>query len=221
MIRVLLADDQELFLGSLKAVLDFRFDDIEVTAVARNGVEAVQRTEEHRPDVVILDARMPEMDGIEATREITRRFPGSKVLILTTFENDEYARNAIDAGALGFLIKNMPPEQFVTAIRSAASGNGQVSAGMMDRLLNRSSVDTVSPGSPHAELHALTDREREVLRYIAAGLSNREIAEAIHVVDQTVKNYVSLIYDKLGVDNRVEAMRIGWKCFPDLREGSS
>lgn len=218
MIRVVLADDQELFLESLRSVLEMRFDDIEVTAVARTGREAIQQTEKHMPDVVVLDVRMPDIDGIEATREITRRFADTKVLVLTTFENDDYARGALDAGALGFLIKNMPPEQFVSAIRSAATGNVQVSADMIERLLQGKRARANAHDRSFDGFDLLTDRERDVLRYIAGGMSNHEIAEAIHVVDQTVKNYVSVIYDKLGVHNRVEAMRIGWKCFPDLRD---
>lgn len=219
MIRVVLADDQELFLESLRSVLEMRFDDIEVAGVARTGTEAVRQTEEHHPDVVVLDVRMPGMNGIEATQEIVGRFPESKVLVLTTFENDEYARSALDAGALGFLIKNMPPEQFVSAIRSAATGNAQVSADMIERLLRAQKPAQDEAEPPFGGLDALTERERDVLKYIAGGMSNHEIAEAIHVVDQTVKNYVSVIYDKLGVHNRVEAMRIGWKCFPELRDG--
>jgi DNA-binding NarL/FixJ family response regulator len=202
MIRVLIADDQQLARAGFKAVLEAT-GAIKVVAEAENGEQAVRQAKAHDPDVVLMDIRMPSMDGIEATR----RMPNQKVLILTTFGLDDYIIEALRAGASGFLLKDAPVEELVRAVRTVAAGDAQLSAVVTKRLL-----DQVARRLPAAvdrdtgSLAGLTEREREVLRLLAAGMSNAEIAAALVVSEPTVKTHVSGVLQKLGLRDRVQAV---------------
>jgi DNA-binding NarL/FixJ family response regulator len=202
MIRVLIVDDQPLARAGFRAVLEAT-GTIEVVAEAESGDQAVQLARRDAPDVVLMDVRMPGMDGIEATR----RMPNQKVLILTTFGLDDYIIEALRAGASGFLLKDAPVEELVRAVRAVAAGDAQLSPAVTKRLL-----DQVARRLPAAvkrdtgSLAELTEREREVLRLLAAGMSNAEIADALVVSEPTVKTHVSSVLQKLGVRDRVQAV---------------
>jgi DNA-binding NarL/FixJ family response regulator len=199
-IRVLIADDQPLMRAGFRAVLEA--SGFEVVAEAGDGEEAIRAAEQHRPDVVLMDVRMPGTDGIEATR----RLPRHRVLVLTTFGLDEYIVEALRAGASGFLTKDAPTQELVAAVRAVAAGDAVLSPAVTRRLLDRVArrLPTASgtPGGPEA----LTEREREVLRLLASGLSNAEIAAALVVAEPTVKTHVSNLLGKLGLRDRVQAV---------------
>jgi DNA-binding NarL/FixJ family response regulator len=214
---VLLVDDQALLRAGLRMVLDAQ-EDLEVVGEAGDGAEAVRRTQALRPDVVVMDVRMPGMDGIEATRAIVAASPSSQVLILTTFDLDEYAFAALRAGAGGFLLKNAPPEDLLSAIRALAAGDAVVAPSLTRRLLDAYAhrlPDALNGSSGRAEaaLEPLTAREREVLQEVAAGHSNAEIADRLVVSQATVKTHVRRILSKLELRDRVQlvifAYRIG------------
>jgi DNA-binding NarL/FixJ family response regulator len=201
-IRVLLCDDQALVRSGFRMILDAR-GDLEVVGEAEDGVEAVEQTRALEPDVVLMDVRMPNLDGIGATRQIVASGSPARVLILTTFDPDEYVYEAIRAGASGFLLKDVEPEQLVDAIRVVAAGNALLGATVTTRLLERfgEGVPTAAPS-----LEELTERELEILRQMASGLSNAEIADRLVVSETTVKSHVSSVLRKLGVRDRVQAV---------------
>jgi DNA-binding NarL/FixJ family response regulator len=202
MIRVLLADDQPLARAGIKAVLEAT-GTIQVVAEAGNGSQAIQQARACNPDVVLMDVRMPDMDGIEATR----RLPNHKVIILTTFGLDDYIIEALRAGASGFLVKDAPVEELVRAVRTVAAGDAQLSPAVTKRLLDQ--VARRLPAAVHRDidlLAGLTDREREVLRLVATGMSNAEIAAALVISEATVKTHVSNVLQKLGLRDRVQAV---------------
>jgi DNA-binding NarL/FixJ family response regulator len=208
-ISVLLADDQPLLRRGFRMILEAEAD-LTVTAEAGNGDEAVELTGRYRPDVVLMDIRMPGTDGIEATRRITAAYPDVRVLVLTTFDLDEYAFGALRAGASGFLLKDVRPGEVVSAIRTVASGNAVVSPRVTRRLLEE--YAQVLPLSPalqaerYPALSTLTEREHEVLIAVAHGLSNTEIAATLHVSETTVKSHVGRILAKLGLRDRVQVV---------------
>jgi DNA-binding NarL/FixJ family response regulator len=201
-LRVVIADDQPMMRAGFKAVLEAA-GNIEVVAEAENGEEAVRAAREHKPDVVLIDIRMPEMDGIEATR----RMPNQRVLILTTFGLDEYIIDALRAGASGFLLKNAPTNEVIEAVRAVAAGDAVLSPAITRQLLDQVGRRLPAPVSrtPDA-VAALTEREREVLRMMAGGMTNAEIAEALVVSEATVKSHVSNLLGKLGLRDRVQAV---------------
>ena len=199
-LRVVIADDQPLMRAGFKAVLEAS-GDIVVVGEASDGAEAVAVATREQPDVVLMDIRMPVMDGIEATR----RLPRQRVLILTTFGLDEYIVLALRAGASGFLLKDAPTERVVEAVRAVAAGDAVLSPTVTRQLLDQVARRLPAPvGTP--ELAALTEREHEILLLLAAGLSNAEIATALVVADATVKTHVSNVLGKLGLRDRVQAV---------------
>jgi DNA-binding NarL/FixJ family response regulator len=201
-IRVLIVDDQPLARAGFRSVLEAT-GQIDVVGDAANGADAIAQAREHNPDVVLMDVRMPGMDGIEATR----RMPRQKVLILTTFGLDEYIIEALRAGASGFLLKDAPIEELVRAVRSVAAGDAQLSPAVTKRLLDQ--VARRLPAAverDHSALAQLTNRETEVLRLLAAGMSNAEIGRALVVSEPTVKTHVSSVLQKLGLRDRVQAV---------------
>ena len=205
-IRVLLVDDQELVRAGFRMVLDAH-SDIEVAGEAGDGERALQVLSTTMTDVVLMDVRMPRMDGIEATRRICARPDGPKVIILTTFDLDEYAFAALKAGASGFMLKDAGPEQLIEAIRSVSSGDAVVAPSTTRRLIDRfvpHIPDKVR--SPDGAIDTLTAREREVLQLVARGLSNAEIAARLYVSEATVKTHVGRILMKLGLRDRVQAV---------------
>ena len=201
-LRVVIADDQPMMRAGFKAVLEAT-GAIEVVAEAGTGEEAVEAATRHAPDVVLMDIRMPGMDGIEATR----RLPRQRVLILTTFGLDEYIIEALRAGASGFLLKDAPTQEVVQAVRAVADGDAVLAPGVTRRLLDQvgrrlpAAVSRTPDG-----LEQLTDREHQALRMLAAGLSNAEIAEALVLSEATVKTHVSHLLGKLGLRDRIQAV---------------
>jgi DNA-binding NarL/FixJ family response regulator len=214
-IRVMLVDDQALLRTGFRMVLAAQ-PDMEVTAEAGDGAEAIEVLRATTIDVVLMDVRMPRLDGVEATRRICQDGEGGpgdpKVLILTTFDLDEYAFSALKAGAAGFMLKDVPPDELLAAIRAVHSGDAVVAPSTTRRLLDR--FVTMLPTReqvPHPELDQLTDREREVLMLIAQGLSNGEIAARLFVSEATVKTHVGRILAKLRLRDRVQAVVLAYE----------
>jgi DNA-binding NarL/FixJ family response regulator len=200
-IRVLLCDDQALVRSGFRMILDAR-PDLEVVGEAEDGLQAIELTRALGPDVVLMDVRMPNLDGIGATRQIVASGATARVLILTTFDPDEYVYEAIRAGASGFLLKDVEPEELVDAIRVVAAGNALLGASVTARLLARFGQAPAAAPS----LDELTERELDILRLVAEGLTNAEIAERLVVSETTVKTHVSSVLRKLGVRDRVQAV---------------
>jgi DNA-binding NarL/FixJ family response regulator len=202
-IRVLVADDQSMVRAGFRMLLS-REPDIEVVAEASNGVEAVDKAARYHPTVVLMDIRMPELDGLEATRRILGADQSARILILTTFDLDEYVYEALRAGASGFVLKDDPPEQLLTAIRTVAEGEALLSPGITKRVIKQ--FTRISHPAPPRELEELTERELEVLRLIARGLSNAEIGRELYISDTTVKTHITHILQKLNLRDRVQAV---------------
>ncbi|WP_062528648.1 response regulator [Demequina rhizosphaerae] len=209
MIRVALVDDQAMVRVGLRMILESE-DDVEVVAEATSGVEAARIVADHAPDVVLMDVRMPGMDGLTATREVLAAHPGTRIVILTTFDDDEYVYEALRAGASGFLLKSVDGDALVSAVRVVAGGEALLAPEVTRRVIEqfaRTSPGTVEEEEPPADaVGDLSDREVEVLRLMARGLSNQEIAAELFVSATTVKTHVSHILTKLGVRDRVQAV---------------
>jgi DNA-binding NarL/FixJ family response regulator len=219
-ISVLLADDQPLLRRGFRMILEAE-PGLTVTGEAGDGAEAVEVARRVRPDVVLMDIRMPGTDGIEATRRITAAEPGVRVLVLTTFDLDEYAFGALRAGASGFLLKDVRPHELVAAVRTVASGDAVVSPRVTRRLLEEYAQQLpvggggadgdADPASRFPQLSSLTEREREVLAVVAQGLSNTEIAASLFVSETTVKSHVGRILAKLGLRDRVQIVVLAYE----------
>jgi DNA-binding NarL/FixJ family response regulator len=209
MIKVLLADDQSLVRAGFRMILRAE-PDLDVVGEAADGREAVAKATTHRPDVVLMDVRMPEMNGIEATRQIATGEGAPRVLVLTTFDRDEYVYEALRAGASAFLLKDAPEHQLLAAIRVVADGGSLFSPSVTRRLIEQFAAREAAPEPPQA-LAELTARELEVLRLIARGLSNAEISERLVVSEHTTKTHVASILQKLGLRNRVQAVVLAYE----------
>lgn len=205
MIRVLLADDQPLLRMGFRMVLEAH-DGLVVVGEAANGAESVAAATDLAPDVIVMDVRMPGLDGIEATRQIVAARPDTRVLILTTFDIDEYAVDGLKAGASGFLLKDVPPSELVAAIHTVAAGDSVVAPAMTRRLLDRFVRGGTDPEIDRARLGVLSAREQEVLEQIGLGRTNQEIAEQLSLAEATVKTHVSRILGKLELRDRVQAV---------------
>lgn len=203
MIRVLLADDQDLVRAGLRSLLDAQ-DGVEVVGEAADGAEAVALAVRLLPDVVVMDLRMPRRDGVAATAELRALLPAMRVLVLSTFDEDELVRAAVAAGACGYLLKDAPVEQLLLGLRCAASGQTLVSPAIARRLLDRFAA-------PLRPLPDLTSRERDVLVLLARGLSNRELGRQLHVSEATVKTHVSSLLAKLGLRDRLQAAVLAYE----------
>lgn len=203
MIRVLIVDDQNLIRQGLKTLLELE-SDLQIVGEAENGQIAVQQSDRLHPDVVLMDIRMPVMDGVAATRAIIQRSPTAKVLVLTTFDDEEYVTAALQQGAIGYLLKDTPSEDLAIAIRAAHKGYTQISPGIVPKLMSRLSAPLDTP-TPPTELEHLTPREREVLTLIAQGANNREIAKTLYISEGTVKNHVTNLLNRLGLRDRTQA----------------
>jgi DNA-binding NarL/FixJ family response regulator len=207
-IEVLLADDDQLMRAGLRMIIE-QTSDLTVSGEAGDGREAVREARQLRPDVVVMDIRMPVMDGIEATRQLTSDREPPRILILTTFELDEYVFSALQAGASGFLLKRSPPEQLVEAIRTVAEGDALLSPSVTRRLIAEFAA---RPGRTLDPRYAeLTDREREVLVELSKGLSNEELAETLFISENTVKTHVKRILAKVGARDRVQAVVMAYE----------
>jgi DNA-binding NarL/FixJ family response regulator len=202
-IRVIVADDQSMVRAGFRMLLSGEAD-IEVVAEASNGLEAVEKAARFRPTVVLMDIRMPELDGLEATRRILAADDTARILILTTFDLDEYVYEALRAGASGFVLKDDPPEQLLAAIRIVAGGEALLSPTITKRVIEK--FTRIAHPEPPKELADLTDRELDVLRLIARGLSNAEIGQELYISDATVKTHITHILQKLNLRDRVQAV---------------
>jgi len=209
-IGVLIADDQTLVRTGFRMILDAE-EDVRVVGEAKDGFEAVEAVRRCHPDVVLMDIRMPRMDGLEATRRIVGGPAAPKVLMLTTFDLDEYVFAGLRAGASGFLLKDVPPAELLFAIRSVHAGDSVVAPSTTRRLIDRFVPLLPPSGPPPASLAELTEREREVLIQVAAGLSNAEIATRLFVSEATVKTHVGRILAKLGLRDRVQAVVLAYE----------
>jgi DNA-binding NarL/FixJ family response regulator len=202
-IRVLVADDQSMVRAGFRLLLA-REPDIDVIAEARTGIEAVQQAARFNPTVVLMDIRMPDLDGLEATRRILAADPAARILILTTFDLDEYVYEALQAGASGFVLKDDPPEQLIAALRTVAAGDALLSPAVTKRVIQQ--FARLPRPAPPASIDELTARELDIFRLIADGLSNAEISERLYIGDTTVKTHVTHILQKLGLRDRVQAV---------------
>jgi RNA polymerase sigma factor (sigma-70 family) len=203
--RVLIADDEDLMRAGLVELLSGE-PDIDIVGQASTGTEAVEQARRLEPDVVVMDVRMPDLDGIAATRELSHAVPTTKVLILTTFEQDDYIFDALRAGASGFLLKRARPEELVAAVHTVAAGDALLSPSVTRRVIDRMAQQPSPALRDRAKLAELTPREREVLQLIARGMSNREIAAALVIEETTVRTHVKRILAKLGLRDRVQAV---------------
>jgi DNA-binding NarL/FixJ family response regulator len=209
-LRVLIADDDDLMRAGLKAVLSSD-DTIDVVAEAADGREAISHTRALKPDLVLMDVRMPGMDGIAATREIIAAAPGARILILTTFEDDDYVFGALSAGASCFLLKRTQPEQLIAAIHTIAAGESLLSPSVTRTVINRMARQPQPDPAASRRLQLLTPRERDVLELVARGLSNTEIAASLFVEESTVKTHLKRILTKLSLRDRVQAVILAYE----------
>jgi DNA-binding NarL/FixJ family response regulator len=208
MIRLLLVDDQTLIRRGLKALLKPETE-LEIIGEAEDGQAALAQIEALQPDLVLMDIRMPMMDGVAATREISQRFPQVKVLILTTFDDTEYVSQALQCGAAGYLLKDTPVEELVQAIQLVHKGYTQLAPGLAQKLMAGATAATEVPtgaaGAANLDAYDLTPREQEILKLIAAGASNKEIAQQLYISEKTVKNHITSILSRLGLRDRTQA----------------
>lgn len=201
MIRLLLVDDQDLFREGLAALLTIE-EDLQIVGQAVNGLEAIRLATELQPDVVLMDVRMPLCDGVEATREIHQRYPWIRILVLTTFDEDEYIWKSLQAGALGYLLKSTPSSQVASAVRSLHQGHSQLGPTIAQKVFSH--IQPTPPKKETLDL-GLSDREIEVLLLLGQGHNNKEIAQALHLTEGTVKNHITRILGQLGMRDRTQA----------------
>jgi DNA-binding NarL/FixJ family response regulator len=206
MTRILIVDDQVLFAESLKAVLEAAGEDYKVCGLAENGREAVDAVDELKPDLVLMDVRMPVLDGVGATRMLKAKHPGLRILMLTTFEDDEYVREALRYGVSGYLLKSIPTAELLASLRAALTGVMPLDPRVVKALMNQGTVVETEGTPPWFD--DLTRKERQVLGLMVGGFHNDEIAERVCMAPQTVRNYISRIYDKLGATDRVAAVKM-------------
>lgn len=212
-IRVALADDQILFVDSLKTVLELSAEEIDVVGIALNGYEAVELVREKQPDIILMDVRMPEMDGVEATRVIREEYPATQVMMLTTFDDDEYVLDALHNGAVGYILKNIPTSELVTSIKAIQNGTMQMSPAVAKKLVEYAYNPNLGKKRNQKKekpqwIEELSEREKDVLRLVVEGFHNKEIAEKLFISEQTVKNHLSAVYDKLHVDSRAQVIHL-------------
>lgn len=210
MIRILLVDDQHIIRQGLKSLLESNAD-MQVIGEAENGQRAIEQIPVLQPDIVLMDIRMPIMDGVAATGAIAQHYPNTKVLVLTTFDDDEYVSQAMRLGAKGYLLKDTEPDELALAIRSIHKGHTQLGPGLFEKAMMTPPPAPVAVSPP--ELEQLTPRELEVLRLIASGANNREIAQALFLSENTVKNYVTNILSRLNLRDRTQAALLAHSLF--------
>jgi DNA-binding NarL/FixJ family response regulator len=202
MIRVLLVDDQDLFREGLASLLDLE-DDLEIVGQAENGQVAIEQAIKTQPDVILMDVRMPVCDGVNATQAIHQRFPWIRILVLTTFDEDEYIWKSLQAGALGYLLKSTPSAQLATAIRTLHQGHSQLGPTIASKVFSQMNPATSEMATEIS--YRFSDREREILELLGQGLNNREIAQQLHLTEGTVKNHISRILAEMGMRDRTQA----------------
>jgi DNA-binding NarL/FixJ family response regulator len=213
-IKIILVDDQQLFLDSLSIVIESRAEDIRVVGTAKNGRDALELIRERQPHIAVLDVRMPVMDGVECSRRIHSEFPNVHIMMLTTFDDDRYVHQALTHGATGYMLKDIPPDELIAAIRAIYSGAVSVSPSIMAKLVSeamhgvRDKLHSIRDDYTEEMLSTLSDREHQILDLIGAGYTNSQIAERVYLAEQTVKNYISVVYQKIHAENRIEAIGI-------------
>ena len=211
--RVLIVDDQVLFTKSLSVLLETKAPQLDVVGVAYDGVSALRMVDELAPHLVLMDVRMPRMDGVECTREIKRRHPSVQVIVLTTFDDDEYVVDAIEMGASGYLLKDVDPDELIAAVSAVTHGGITMSPKVATKLARLGHGELLPKAetarqSESSSARRLSPREREILELMCRNYSNKDIAERLFIAEQTVRNHVSVIYTKLGVADRFEAIRV-------------
>ncbi len=211
--KVLLVDDQVLFVESLRSVFETRASDFTVVGIAHDGKEVVKMTENLRPDIILMDVRMPGVDGVEATRRIHEKFPDVKIVMLTTYDDDHYVKQAIKNGAIGYLLKDVPPQELFNLVRAARDGTFVIPTPLASKLIGPSDSGVYHGGTSDSSVpewyYELSRKERHILRMMIEGYDNNEIAEKVNLAVQTVKNYTSQIYGKMGVHGRLESIKKG------------
>ena len=207
-IRIILADDQKLFVESLKAVIESRSENIEVVGIAYNGKEAIELVKKLRPDIALLDVRMPVMNGVEATRIIRHKYPDTQIVILTTYDDDVFVHDALSKGAVGYLLKETQPSNLIMSLLAVKEGAVLISPTIAQKLVKQLDNPLQHTSSTYQShwLDELTKREKEVLLLLAQGYNNKAIAEELFIEEQTVRNHVSMIYSKIGIHDRIEVM---------------
>jgi DNA-binding NarL/FixJ family response regulator len=213
-IRILLADDQSLFSENLKLMIETMTHDMRIVGIASNGEEAVSLTEQLKPDLVLMDVRMPVMDGVNAVKIIHQKIPELKIVMLTTFLDDAYVEESIHYGAYGYIIKNINPEDLVASLRAIHRGAVLFSPDILSKLathMNQNFVDIEDMNEYQAIIDHLGQREKDILKLVAAGLNNKKIADVLFLSEFTVRNYISSIYAKIGSKDRLEVMSIARK----------
>lgn len=207
-IRILIADDQMLFAHMLKTVLETRASDFEVVGLAKNGHEALEMATALKPDVLLLDLSMPELDGVQTARELQRRKDPVRVIVLTTFDEPGPLREVLATGVGGYVLKDCEPQELFSSIRAVHSGATSLSAGVIKHLVPPSSQDEPGPRHDSHLERLLNRREQEILVLVADGLSNKEIGHRLFIAEQTIKNNISSIYDKLGIHDRAKLIKV-------------
>jgi DNA-binding NarL/FixJ family response regulator len=207
-IKILIVDDQTLMREGLRTILNLE-EDMEIVAVAENGLKAIELSEQHSPDIILMDIRMPEMNGVESTKRIKSFLPKTKIIILTTFDDDEFIIEALKNGASGYFLKDLPSDSLISAIRDAHKGvvimQPEIMAKLMATIVEQETPARISKDNDES-ISKLTKREYEIYMLMKGGLSNKEIAQKLFITEGTVKNYVSIIYDKLDVKDRTKAI---------------
>ena len=210
--RILLIDDQVLFVESLRSVITTRAPDMEVVGVAYRAREGIALALELKPDIVLMDVRMPETDGVEAAGIVIDALPETKVIMLTTYDDDQYVKQAIANGAFGYLLKDVPPDDLINSIRAIGSGNFIVAAEIAQKVIHPQTGDAYHGGIGDSDLpewyYVLSRKERQILRSVVEGYTNDEIAVTVNLAPQTVKNYISRMYEEVGVHGRLNLIKV-------------
>jgi DNA-binding NarL/FixJ family response regulator len=213
-IRILLADDQRLFSDNLKLMLETLTDDIKVAGIALNGEEAVNMVEETKPDMILMDVRMPGMDGVQATKILYQNHPEIKIVMLTTFLDDTYVEDALQYGAYGYILKNIRSEDLIASLRAIYRGAVLLSPDILKKLILRLDSKTASneqDNEYHELISRLSHREKEIVKLVAQGYNNKKIADTLFISEPTVRNYISSIYAKVGSKDRLQVISIAQK----------
>jgi DNA-binding NarL/FixJ family response regulator len=210
-IKIIIADDQVLFADNLKLMLETVTSDLKVIGIAYNGEQVIEQVLKNSPDIILMDVRMPKTDGVQATKKIKELRPDQKIVMLTTFIDDSYVEAALNFGAEGYLLKNIRPEQLVSAIRAVHNGSVLLSPLLVSHLMHKEDNEDEETQSIHKTISKMGNREKEILRLIAKGYSNKEIAETLFISDATVRNYISSVYAKLGSKDRLKVITLARK----------
>jgi DNA-binding NarL/FixJ family response regulator len=210
-IKIIIADDQVLFADNLKLMLETVTSDLKVVGIAYNGEQVIEQVLNNSPDIILMDVRMPKTDGVQATKKIKDLRPDQKIVMLTTFIDDSYVEAALNFGAEGYLLKNIRPEQLVSAIRAVHNGSVLLSPLLVSHLMHKEDNEDEETQSIHKTISKMGNREKEILGLIAKGYSNKEIAETLFISDATVRNYISSVYAKLGSKDRLKVITLARK----------